>query len=74
MMKLFQHVNIQPCLAAFAADMEVNLFWQSAVENLFIHAQKVWLVTPLMPYGSVADLVKAHFQVRNKIIIKYFAA
>ena len=74
MMKLFQHVNIQPCLAAFAADMEVNLILQSAVENLFIHAQKVWLVTPLMPYGSVADLVKAHFQVRNKIMIKYFAA
>ena len=24
MMKLFQHVNIQPCLAAFAADMEVG--------------------------------------------------
>jgi len=44
MMKLFQHVNIQPCLAAFAADMEV------------------WLVTPLMPYGSVADLIKSSFQ------------
>lgn len=27
----------------------------------FVAGLEVWLVTPLMPYGSVADLTKAHF-------------
>jgi len=27
----------------------------------FVSGPEVWLVTPLMPYGSVSDLMKAHF-------------
>ena len=76
MMKLFQHANIQPCLAAFAAGMEVlvshvdhSLKWCPWVYSTKSVLFKVWLVTPLMPYGSVADLIKGHFQGETILII-----
>ena len=41
MMKLFQHVNIQPCLAAFAADMEVGS--AQAIDPL-LHQEEMYLI------------------------------